>query len=232
MDQETGASQAINKTIGMVGRALNMEFQFPPDAKPSEKRKIMIARLAREVAGLRGAAAIRKNVIGWGSTVILKRAKKPPVRVKWVPGGFSVDPMGFDVDADGRITRITRINRSRMTPGNERTVAEVAKHLSNGRLVVWGNTGLRDEQIRRAILELDREYRNRNPSFKRIKWNVQPPTKWRVFYVLGMEEVRYPDTRRRASEAMKAGKRIIDITGSAPVDLTDAYQWAIHKVRW
>lgn len=230
MDQETGASQAINLTIRMVEEALDMKF--PRGPRPIVSREIMIARLAREVADLRGAAANQENVIGWGSTVILKRAKKPPVRVKWVSGGFNVDPRGFDMDADGRITQITRINWSRMTAGNERTVAEVAKRLSNGRLVDWGGKGWKDEHIRRAILELNKAYRKQNPSFRSAKWKAQPPATWRVFYVLGMDDVRDPHTRKRASEAIKNGKRIIDITGSAPLDLTDAYQWAIYKIRW
>ena len=238
MDEATirkqAASQAINLTISMVGGALDMKF--PPGEDPTESREIMIAVLGRTVADLRVAAAKQENVIGWGSLVILKRPKKKPAWVKWVPGGFNVDPKGFEVDDDGRITRITRITRinwSRMTSENERTVAEVAKHLSNGRLVNWGGRRWSDEHIRRAILELNKAYRKQNPSFRRKnKWNVQPPTRWNVFYVLGMDDVEDQYTRRRASEAMKAGKRIIDITGSAPVDLTDAYQWAIYRVRW
>ena len=230
MDQEKGASQAINLTINMVEEALKMKFRRGPI--PTVSREIMIARLAREVADLRGAAANQENAIGWGSSVRLKRAKKKPAWVKWVPGGFNVDPKGFETDGDGRVTRVTRINWSRMTSENERTVAEVAKHLSNGRLVNWGGRGWRDEHIRRAILELNKAYRKQNPSFRSAKWKAQPPTTWRVFYVLGMDDVEDRITRRSASEAMKAGKRIIDITGSTPVDLTDAYQWAIYRVRW
>ena len=208
-------------------------MKFPRGPRPKVSRKIMIARLAREVADLRGAAANQKNVIGWGSLVILKRAKKEPAWVKWVPGGFDVDPRGFDVDDDGRITRVTRIDWSRMTTENERTVAEVAKHLSNGRLVNWGGRGWKDEHIRRAILELNKEYRKQNPSFRRKnKWNVQPPTRWNVFYVLGMDDLNDPYTRARAYDAVRAGKRIIDITGSVPVDLTVAYRWVMKIVRW
>ena len=202
----TSASQAINKTISMVEAALKMKF--PRVANPSESRQIMIDILARTVADLRDAAAEQENVIGWGSQVILKGPKKPPVRV-----GMSG---GIDVDDDGWIT---------LTPEFEMTVDEVAKHLRNGRLVVWDSTGWGDEEIRRIVLRLDKAYRKQNPSFRGTRWDVQPPTSWAVFYVLGMYDFEDQHTMRRVSRAMKAGKRIIDITGSTPVDLTDAYQW-------
>lgn len=210
--RKEAASQAINLTISMVGDALDMEF--PPGGTPTESREIMLSMLGREVADLRVAAAEQENVIGWGSPVILKRAKKPPVRVVAVQGGYTKDD-------DGCVT---------MTPEFERMVDEVAKHLRNGRLVVLGITGWRDKHIRRLILDLDKTYRKQNPSFRGTRWNVQPPASWKVFYVLGMEDIEDPHTMRRVSKAMKAGKRIIDITGSAPVDLTDAYQWVMGKI--
>ena len=171
-----------------------------------------IAMLERTVADLRVAAAAKQeDFIGWGSPVILKRAKKQPARVEWVLGGLNVDNWT-------------------MTPEFKRTVDEVAKHLHNGRLVIWGSSGLRDEAMRLIILTLDKEYRKQNPSFRGTKWNVQPPASWNVFYVLGMEDLEDPHTRGRVSKAIKSGKRIIDITGSAPVDLTDAYQWVAKKI--
>ena len=214
MDQETGASQAINKTIRMVREVANLKVEFPSYATPSERREIVVSMLEREVSDLRDAAAKQENVIGWGSQVILKRAKKQPVWVEWVPG--------LRFDDDGWMT---------MTPEFERTVDEVAGHLRNGRLVDWGGKGWRDEYIRRIMLQLNKAYRKQYPSFRRKdKWNVQPPTRWNVFYVLGMEDLEDPHTMRRVSKAMKAGKRIIDITGSVPVDLTDAYQWVMSKI--
>ena len=225
--EKRARSQAINKTISLVEVALGMEF--PSDPTPTVSREMMIevlvaefrgatakiAMLERTVADLRVAVAAKQEYfIGWGSPVILKRAKKSPVWVKLVVDGIARD-------ADGRIT---------MTPEFEMTVDEVAKHLRNGRLVDWGGEGLRDEQIRRAILIFDKEYSKRNPRFRRPRWNVQPPTKWEVFYVLGMDDIEDPHTRGRVSKAMKAGKRIIDITGNAPVDLTGAYRWVMGKI--
>ena len=169
--------------------------------------------LEREVADLRDASAKQENVIGWGSPVILKRAKKQPVWVEWVPG--------LRFDDDGWMT---------MTPEFERTVDEVAQRLRNGRRVVWGPTGWSDDYIRWVILTLDKAYRKQNPSFRGTKWNAQPPASWEVFYVLGMEDLEDPHTVRRAIKAMVAGKRIIDITGSAPVDLTDAYRWVLNTI--
>ena len=174
-----------------------------------------IAMLERTVADLRVAAAAKQEgFIGWGSPVILKRAKKRPA---WVEYGS----VGFNEDDDGWMT---------MTPEFERTVDEVAKYLRNGRLVDWGGKGWRDEQIRRLILEFDKTYRKQNPSFRGTRWNVHSPQGWEVFYVLGMDDFEDPHTRGRVSKAMKAGKRIIDITGSAPVDLTDACQWVMGKI--
>ena len=144
--------------------------------------------------------------------MILKGAKRPPVWVEWAPG--------VNVDDDGWVA---------MTPEFERTVDEVATHLRNGRLVVWGGTGMRDEEIRRLILILDKAYRKQNPSFRGTKWNVQPPASWEVFYVLGMDDLTDPHTMGRVSSAIKSGKRIIDITGSTPVDLTVAYQWFVDE---
>ena len=229
--EKRARSQAINLTISMVDDALKLELEleFPPYATPSDRRKIMVARLVAEfgdatakiamlertVADLRVAAAKQEDVIGWGSRVRLKRDKKKPVWVEFVPGGFNKDDAGW----------IT------MTPEFERTVDEVAGHLRNGRLVDWGGKGWRDEYIRRIMLQLNKAYRKQYPSFRRKdKWNVQPPTRWNVFYVLGMEDLEDPHTMRRVSKAMKAGKRIIDITGNAPVDLTDAYQWVVDKI--
>ena len=209
--ERRAASQAINLTISMVGDALDMKF--PPGETPTESREIMVSILGRTVADLRDAAAKQESVIGWGSQVILKGAKKPPARVEFV--------QGFKEDDDGWMT---------ITSEFEMTVDEVATHLRNGRRVVWGGTGWRDEQIRRIILDLDKTYRKQDPSFSGTKWNAQPPTRWKVFYVLGMEDTEDPHTMRRVSKAMKAGKRIIDITGSAPVDLTDAYQWVMSKI--
>ena len=134
--------------------------------------------------------------------------------VEWVSGGLNVDD-------DGWVTT---------TPEFERAVDEVAEHLRNGRLVDWGGTGMRDEQIRRLILMLDKTYRKQNPSFRGTKWDVQPPASWDVFYVLGMDDVEDLHTVARALKAMNTGKRIIDITGSAPVDLTDAYLWVVTKI--
>ena len=230
MNEVTGASKAINKTIRMVGEALNLKPEFPTGARPRVRRRIMVARLVAEfgdatdkiatlertIAELRDATAKQEYVIGWGSPVILKRAKKPPVWVELVEDGCVIHD-------DSRIT---------MTPEFERTVDEVAKHLRNGRLVDWGGRGWRDERIRWAILVFDKAHREQNPSFRGTKWNVQPPASWKVFYVLGIEDLEDPHTMRRVSKAMKAGKRIIDITRTrdAPVDLTDACQWVMGKI--
>lgn len=207
--EKRAASQAINKTISLVEEALKMKF--PRVATPSESREIMIAEL-RDATAKR--EDVREDVTGWGSLVILKRAKKQPVWVEWVSGGLNVDD-------DGWVTT---------TPEFERAVDEVAEHLRNGRLVDWGGTGMRDEQIRRLILMLDKTYRKQNPSFRGTKWDVQPPASWEVFYVLGMDDVEDLHTVERALKAMNTGKRIIDITGSAPVDLTDAYLWVVTKI--
>lgn len=207
--EKRAASQAINKTISLVEEALKMKF--PRVATPSESREIMIAEL-RDATAKR--EDVREYVTGWGSLVILKRAKKQPVWVEWVSGGLNVDD-------DGWVTT---------TPEFERAVDEVAEHLRNGRLVDWGGTGMRDEQIRRLILMLDKTYRKQNPSFRGTKWDVQPPASWEVFYVLGMDDVEDLHTVARALKAMNTGKRIIDITGSAPVDLTDAYLWVVTKI--
>lgn len=217
MDHATGASSAINLTILMVEEALKMKF--PRRDIPTESRQIMIDILARTVADLRDVAAKQEAVIGWGSQVILKRAKKPPVWVECVPG--------IVADDDGFISLTPKF---KWTPEFEGSVDEVAKHLRNGRLVVWGSTGLKDERIRGAILVFNKIYHKRNPSFRGTRWDVQPPTSWKVFYVLGMDDIEDLRTPKGVSRALKAGKRIIDITGSAPVDLTDIYSWAAEKV--
>ena len=101
--EKRARSEAINRTISLVDEALNLNLEFPPYATtPSDRREIMIARLVaeregatdkiamleREVADLRVAAAAKQeDFIGWGSPVILKRAKKSPARVEWLVGG-------------------------------------------------------------------------------------------------------------------------------------------------
>ena len=198
----------------MVREVANLKVEFPSYATPSERREIVVSMLEREVSDLRDVAANQENVIGWGSQVILKRAKKQPVWVEWVSGGL-------DVDDDGWVTT---------TPEFERTVDEVAQRLRNGRRVVWGPTGWSDDYIRWVILTLDKACRKQNPSFRGTKWNAQPPASWEVFYVLGMDDLEDPHTMGRVVKARKAGKRIIDITGSAPVDLTNACLWVEKKM--
>lgn len=208
--EKEAASKAINKTIGMVEDALKIEV--PHADTPSERREIMITML---VATLTDATE-RGGSIGWGSSVKAKVAIRQPVWVEFV--------QGRGADADGRMT---------MTAEYERMLDEVAKHLHKGKkLVVLGETGWSDDYVRWILMKRNRTYREQNPAYRRKnRWNVQPPAEWNVFYVLGMDDLEDSHTRGLVARALKAGKRIIDISKIKPSDLTDDCQSYLDKRR-
>ena len=206
------ASSSIYYSIGKVEAALKMKF--PRVHPPSQSREIMITML---VATLNDATE-RGGQVGWGSPVRSEAEDviRTPVWVEWVPGEGT--------DGNGMMT---------MTPGYEKMLDEVAKHLRKGKnLVVLGEKGWSDDYIRWTLMTRDKTYRKQNPAYRRkSRWNVQPPAKWRVFYVLGTDDIEDPYTMGRVARALKSGKRIIDISKIKPRDLTQVYQSAVDKRR-
>ena len=207
------ASKAINKTITIVEDALGIDV--PRSSVPSISRATMVEMLK---AGFRTplAGCWCSQYMGWGSQVVR-------------PNGANCSPEWVgtpDAYIDGNY------RWKAMTPEFEKMLDEVAEHLSKGRLVDWGGKGWSDKSIRKTLIGLDKWYRKQNPSFKKIRWDAQPPVDWEVFYVEGTSDINDSHTMGRVARVLRVGRRrIIDISGSVPVDLTDAYKSAVGKRR-
>lgn len=197
-----GASQAINKTVTMVGDALGIDI--PRSSVPSISRETMVEMLKE---GFRSPSSAdcwcNQLFVGWGSQVRLKREKT----LVWVDDPDpTTNPVGFLEAID-----------------------KVVWHLRKGHLVDWGGEGDPDDVTRLLILRLDKWYRRQNPAYKKIRWDAQPPSYWGVFYVDGMDDIDDDHNMKRVARALKAGKRIIDISGKYPDDLTAAYRRALKS---
>lgn len=211
--KKEAASKAINRTITIVEDALGINV--PRSSVPSISRETMVEMLK---AGFRTplVGCWCNQFVGWGSPVKLKGTKRSPVRVEFVPGFGKAGSGGAAITPELEMSEF------------ERMVDEVAKRLRNGRLVDWGGSGWSDDYIRFFIMTLNKIYREEIPSSKN-RWNVQSPSGWKVFYVLGRDDIEDTHTMGRIATAIKTGKRIIDITGSTPDDLTGYYKSAVNK---